>query len=71
MDIQQVPANLEILVENVGRVNYGGDILNNLKGITKKVTLDGKELKDWTITSLPLYKADFSGVKWQEKDISI
>ncbi len=69
VDIQQVPAKLEILVENVGRVNYGGDILNNLKGITKKVTLDGKELKDWTITSLPLYKADFSGVKWQEKDI--
>lgn len=69
VDIQQVPAKLEILVENVGRVNYGGDILNNLKGITKKVTLNGKELKDWTITSLPLYKADFTGVKWQEKDI--
>lgn len=66
IDIQQVPAKLEILVENVGRVNYGGDILNNLKGITKKVTLDGKELTEWTVTSLPLYRADFSGVKWQD-----
>lgn len=66
IDIQQVPAKLEILVENVGRVNYGGDILNNLKGITKRVTLDGKELTEWTVTSLPLYRADFSGVKWQD-----
>ena len=70
VDIQQVPARLEILVENVGRVNYGSDILNNLKGITEKVTLGDKELKDWLVTSLPLYRADFSGVNWQEEEIS-
>lgn len=35
-------AKLEILVENVGRVNYGGDILHNRKGITESVTLDGR-----------------------------
>lgn len=48
-------AKLEILVENVGRVNYGADLLNNRKGITEKVTLAGKELKNWTVTPLPLY----------------
>lgn len=53
----EVPAGarLEILVENVGRVNYGADLLNNRKGITHKVTLTGKELTGWTTTPLPLY----------------
>ena len=52
-----IPAGgkLEILVENVGRVNYGPDLLNNLKGITEKVTLGGKPLTGWTTTPLPLY----------------
>lgn len=48
-------AKLEILVENVGRINYGPDLLDNLKGITESVTLAGKELKGWTTTPLPLY----------------
>ena len=66
-----IPANakLEILVENVGRVNYGGDILHNLKGITEKVSINGNELKNWTITPLPLYKADVSHLKWTEQDL--
>lgn len=46
---------LEILVENVGRVNYGADLLHNFKGITECVTIDGVELKGWTVTPLPLY----------------
>lgn len=41
VDIPKAPVKLEILVENVGRVNYGSDILNNRKGITKNVTLNG------------------------------
>lgn len=46
---------IEILVENVGRINYGPDLLDNLKGITEKVTIAGKELTGWTTTPLPLY----------------
>ncbi|TAJ11789.1 beta-galactosidase [Marinilabiliaceae bacterium JC017] len=57
IDVTEVPAKLEIVVENVGRVNYGSDILNNRKGITEKVTIDGKELKGWKNTPLPLHKA--------------
>src|SRR5579862_3704002 len=45
---------IDILVENGGRVNYGREILDNRKGITKSVTLEGKELKGWDIYSLPL-----------------
>lgn len=68
VDISTVPAKLEILVENVGRVNYGSGLLENLKGITGKVTVDGEELGGWTVSPLPLYKADVSAFDWQETE---
>ena len=58
LDVKEPNSVLEILVENGGRVNYGKDLVNNLKGITKGVTLAGEELTDWVITSLPLHRAD-------------
>lgn len=67
VDISEVPARLEILVENVGRVNYGADLLNNLKGITEKVTINGTPLKGWTISPLPLYKAAVSNFDWKKE----
>lgn len=68
VDISTVPAKLEILVENVGRVNYGSGLLENLKGITGKITVDGEELGGWTVSPLPLYKADVSAFDWQETE---
>lgn len=70
VDITELPARLEILVENVGRVNYGGDIRHNLKGITEKVLLNGRELKGWTVSPLPLYRANVSKFKWKNGDIT-
>ena len=52
---------LEILVENVGRVNYGPDLLFNLKGITESVTVNGEMLTGWTVTPLPLYRSIAKG----------
>jgi len=50
-------ARLDILVEGMGRVNYGEAILDR-KGITDKVLLsDGKtetELKNWMVYNLPV-----------------
>lgn len=70
VNITENSAKLEILVENVGRVNYGSDIQNNLKGITEKVTLNGRELKHWTVSPLPLYKAKVSDFKWYQNPIN-
>lgn len=69
IDIKEAPARLEILVENVGRVNYGIDIQNNLKGITEKVLLDGEEINGWTVSPLPLYKADVTRFEWTKTTI--
>lgn len=45
---------LDIVVENMGRINFGPRLPFNRQGITEKVLLSGRELKGWTITSLPL-----------------
>lgn len=44
---------LEILVEAMGRINYGSDMTDR-KGITDRVTLNGMTLMDWEIFPLPL-----------------
>lgn len=46
-------ATLEILVENLGRINFGPYLLKNKKGITEKVLLGEKELTNWQMFSLP------------------
>jgi hypothetical protein len=45
---------LDILVENMGRINFGQQLLDERKGITGPVTLDGAELRGWEIFPLPL-----------------
>jgi beta-galactosidase len=56
MDID-IPFNatLEILVENMGRINYGSEIIHNLKGIISPVVIDGKEITgNWQMYKFPL-----------------
>ncbi|RZK33349.1 MAG: beta-galactosidase, partial [Hymenobacter sp.] len=58
LDSIQLPATkgkttLDILVENMGRINFGEYLLQNKKGITESVKLAGKELKGWQMYSLP------------------
>jgi beta-galactosidase len=45
---------LDILVENMGRINFGPHLVGERKGISDKATLDGKDLTGWDIFSLPL-----------------
>jgi len=47
-------APLNILVENLGRTNYGPHMVDDRKGITESVTLAGKEITGWEIFRLPL-----------------
>lgn len=44
---------LDILVENMGRINYGREMVNNTKGIISPITLKGEELKGWTMYRFP------------------
>jgi beta-galactosidase len=53
LDIPQQGADLEILVENMGRINYGPSMMDR-KGITQRVQVGGQVLFDWKIYPLPL-----------------
>lgn len=56
MDIE-VPFNatLQILVENMGRINYGSQITDNNKGIISQITIAGKEISgEWNMYKLPM-----------------
>ncbi|PKF75548.1 glycoside hydrolase family 35 protein [Chryseobacterium sp. PMSZPI] len=45
---------LDILVENMGRINYGSEIVHNLKGIISPVTINGSEISgNWEMYPLP------------------
>lgn len=65
VDIPEGDTVLDILVENMGRINYGPE-LGEFKGITKGVRLDYQFIFDWDIYTLPLdniEKLQFSKVK--------
>jgi len=51
-------ATLDILVENLGRINYGPNLLKNLKGITEMVSFNQQELQGWKMYSLPFDHVD-------------
>ena len=56
----EIPFNamLEILVENMGRINYGSEITNNSKGIISPVTINGMEITGtWQMHRMPMSEA--------------
>jgi beta-galactosidase len=54
LDLPDGDVQLDLLVENSGRINYSSKIPDNHKGITGKVLLGGQELKSWDNYSLPM-----------------
>jgi beta-galactosidase len=55
----QIPAGgrLDILVENLGRINYGAELVSDRKGIIEPVVLDGTRLEGWEMYRLPFSAA--------------
>jgi beta-galactosidase len=61
---REKPAVLELLVEAMGRVNFGVEI-HDRKGLHGPVRLGDEELLDWEIVSLPLDAAHLSRLDYQ------
>lgn len=47
-------ATLDLLVEDLGRINYGAELPDNKKGILGEVLLDGKVLQHWTMYAISM-----------------
>jgi beta-galactosidase len=64
----EIPAGsdtLDILVENLGRINYGPFLNDNHKGITERVLFAGKELHGWSMFGFPC--TDFARWRFQQE----
>ncbi len=57
---------LEILVEAMGRINYGQYLIDR-KGITDRVTLNGITLMNWNVYNLPMNSSFISNLKFHNK----
>ena len=66
VDLPAGNVTLDILVENMGRINFGKFLLQNKKGITEKVLFNNIELTGWKMYSLPF--ADLSSIKYQPEN---
>ncbi|REC49113.1 glycoside hydrolase family 35 protein [Chryseobacterium pennipullorum] len=61
---------LDILVESMGRINYGANIIYNLKGIISPVKINGTEiLGNWQMFPLPFDK--FPRHPYESKTIAV
>ena len=54
VDVPAAGAQLDLLVENTGRINFNIILRKERKGIVGQVTLDGKPLSGWDIYPLPM-----------------
>uniref|UniRef100_A0A4W5LTR8 Beta-galactosidase n=1 Tax=Hucho hucho TaxID=62062 RepID=A0A4W5LTR8_9TELE len=57
-------SQVDILVENMGRVNYGKDI-NDFKGLVSNLTLGADILTGWAVYSLSIDQAVSQGLLWE------
>ena len=53
---------LDLLVENMGRINFGAKLVDERKGLIRGVELGDDEVSKWQMYSLPLQ--DLSGLKF-------
>ena len=65
INVPKEGARLDILVENMGRINYG-PLIRDPKGITGGVLLDNQFQHNWTIRSLPLHSESLSSVCYEK-----
>ncbi|MGZ3820871.1 MAG: beta-galactosidase, partial [Mucilaginibacter sp.] len=53
LDLPTGKVKLDVLVENMGRINFGKYLLQNKKGITGKVLFKGDEVINWKMFKFP------------------
>ena len=58
---------LSLYVENIGRITYGPEILDNSKGLFGNITLDGRVINNWTIIPLSIKECDVKGLQFNDK----
>ena len=58
---------LKLFVENIGRITYGPEILDNSKGLFGSIILDGEEIENWTMTPLNIKGLDVADLTFDQR----
>ncbi len=64
LDLPEGESTVGLYVENIGRITYGPEILDNSKGLFGKALLDGTEIQEWQITSLNIRDCEVANLKF-------
>ena len=56
---------LDILLENMGHLNYSRELIHDRKGLGE-VTLDGRPVLGWRVRTFPLELSDIAGLSFSE-----
>lgn len=59
---------LQLYVENIGRITYGPEILDNAKGIFGDITLDGNDIESWKMTPLNIKNFDVDKLNFGQNE---
>jgi len=65
IEIPETGAQLDILVENMGHINYGPAIGKDFKGICSGVSLGYQFIPDWQMYSLPMDEKQLSKITFK------
>lgn len=57
---------LQLYTENIGRITYGPEILDNSKGLFGSVTLDGEDIENWAIIPLNVRDYDITTLTFED-----
>ncbi len=70
VEIPKGKVTIDVLVENLGRINFGPYLLANKKGITERVTLNNQELTEWEIYPVDLKNVGGMPFRVSKKPVS-
>lgn len=62
---------LRLYAENIGRITYGPEILDNSKGLFGSITLDGEGIKHWKIIPLHIKESDLNTLRFEPKGANL
>lgn len=58
---------LSLYTENIGRITYGPEILDNSKGLFGSITLDGQDIENWIIIPLNIRNYNIENLQFETK----
>jgi len=66
LSLPEGESRLDILLENMGHINYSRELMNDRKGLGR-VTLDGEAVLNWTVRTFPLESDDIASLRFTDQ----